>query len=72
MQTESHGLDSQDEIERLTSQHRTLKVRLKELDRRLSLTSAERVERAQIKKMKLLTKDRILRLQQSSQPALSA
>lgn len=59
MQTVSDGLDTQVQIDRLTDQHRALKIRLKKLDRRLSLTSAERVERAQIKKMKLLTKDRI-------------
>ena len=66
MQTAAHGFDTQRQIERLTDQHRTLKIRLRELDRRLSLTSAERVERAQLKKMKLLTKDRIHSLRNSA------
>ena len=57
-----HGDQSNDELYRLTSEHRALKARLHELDKRIALTSAERVERAQLKKRKLRTKERILRL----------
>lgn len=54
---------SQNELlARLTEQHRVLKERLRRLDRHVSLTSAEQVERAQLKKMKLATKDRIREL----------
>ena len=69
MQIASRELDIQVQIDQLTDQHRALKLRLRELDRRLSLTSAERVERAQIKKMKLLTKDRIYSLRHGTQAA---
>lgn len=63
MQTASVELSRQEQLEQLHDQHRALKARLKELERHLSLTSAEEVERAELKKMKLLTKERILRLQ---------
>ena len=51
------------ELIRLTEEHQTLKARLRELDKHRILTTAEQVERTQLKKMKLLTKERILRLQ---------
>lgn len=63
MQAAIEELSKQELLTRLTHQHRALKQRLRELDKHLSLTSAEQVERAQLKKMKLRTKERILRLQ---------
>ena len=48
-----------DQIDQLTARHRELKQRIRELDRHLSLTSAERVEYTRLKKLKLRTKDRI-------------
>jgi uncharacterized protein YdcH (DUF465 family) len=63
VQLATEQLSRQEQLARLTDQHRALKERLKELDKHLSLTSAEQVERAQLKKMKLRTKERILRLQ---------
>lgn len=57
--------ERQEEISRLTLEHRELKARIRELDKHISLTSAERVERAQLKKMKLRTKERLLRLQEN-------
>ena len=49
----------QDLVEQLAAEHRALEERLRELDRHISLTSAERVEYNQLKKMKLRAKDRI-------------
>ncbi len=57
--------DRKDEISRLTDEHRALKARIRELDKHISLTSAERVERAQLKKMKLRTKEQLLLLKQN-------
>lgn len=57
--------DRQSKIERLSDEHRTLKARIRELDKHISLTTAERVERAQLKKLKLRTKDQLLRLRQN-------
>jgi len=51
--------DKQELIEELTAEHRALKARLRELEKHLTLTSAEQVEYAQLKKLKLRTKDRI-------------
>lgn len=53
----------QQELDHLLEEHRALNARLHELDKHISLTSAERVERAELKKMKLRTKERILILQ---------
>jgi len=55
-------------LERLRAEHRALDVRLAELDRHLSLTPEEQVERARIKKLKLATKDRMLRLEPRRAP----
>lgn len=49
-------------LERLRAEHRALEARLAELESHLSLTPAEQVERAEIKKLKLLKKDQILSL----------
>ena len=57
--------DRQEQISQLADEHRALKARIRELDKHISLTSAERVERAQLKKMKLRTKERLLRLQEN-------
>jgi hypothetical protein len=46
-------------LEMLSQEHRILEERLRELGRHIALTSAEKVEYAQLKKMKLRAKDRI-------------
>ena len=46
----------------LTKEHRQLDDRLRELDRQVSMTAAERIEYCRLKKRKLLTKDRIARI----------
>ena len=50
------------EVVRLRERHGEIEKRLAELDRHLSLTPDEQVERSQLKKEKLLTKDRLHRL----------
>ena len=50
----------------LLAEHRRLDQRLQAMDAQLMLTAAERLEYAQLKKRKLLTKDRIARLQQGA------
>ena len=54
---------SPDLLSTLLDEHRRLDQRLQAMDAQLSLTSAERLEYQQLKKQKLLTKDRIVRLQ---------
>ena len=54
--------DVQQNLDRLRKEHHELDMRLQELERHLSLTPDEQVERAQIKKSKLQLKDDILRL----------
>jgi hypothetical protein len=53
--------DVQAQLTRLKSEHHDLEMRLQELDRHLSLTPDEQLERARIKKAKLQLKDDILR-----------
>lgn len=48
-----------DQLAALAEQHQVIKARLKELDKHLALTAAEQLEYAELKKRKLLTKDRI-------------
>jgi hypothetical protein len=60
-----HGQTKQELLAQLNEEHRALKARLRELGRHISLTSAEKVEYAQLKKMKLRTKDRIRMLEQN-------
>jgi uncharacterized protein YdcH (DUF465 family) len=48
------------EMVRLKERHGEIERRLAELDRHLSLTPDEQVERAQLKKEKLRTKDRLV------------
>jgi uncharacterized protein YdcH (DUF465 family) len=46
----------------LTAEHRRLDEQVQQLEKRRALTPAERTEIANLKKQKLLTKDRIARL----------
>jgi len=57
------GASNEDLLGRLTAEHRAIKERIRQLDRHISLTSSEQVEYAQLKKMKLATKDRIRALE---------
>jgi hypothetical protein len=57
------GVSKEDLLTQLSEEHRAIKERLRELGRHISLTSAEQVEYAQLKKMKLATKDRIRSLE---------
>ncbi|HET6279998.1 MAG TPA: YdcH family protein [Polyangia bacterium] len=50
------------EMVQLKERHGEIERRLAELDRHLSLTPAEQVERAQLKKEKLRAKDRLVLL----------
>ena len=50
------------EIERLRARHDEIEKRLIELERHLSLTPDEQVERIQLKKEKLRAKDRVVLL----------
>jgi hypothetical protein len=52
----------------LEARHRDLKTAVSELDRRAYLTPAEQREVADLKKEKLLTKDRIVALRRSEPP----
>ena len=56
-------VDKQALLAELTAEHRRLDEQLKQLERRRSLTPAEQTEITRLKKQKLLTKDRIARLQ---------
>src|SRR5436189_179398 len=51
-----------DEMIRLKARHRDIERRLAELERHLSLTTDEQVERARLKKEKLWSKDRMTAL----------
>ncbi len=55
-------LEVQAKLDVLRSTHADLELRLKALDRHLSLSPAEQTERANIKKAKLQIKDDILHL----------
>ena len=63
------GFDANDEIVRLKGRHTEIERRLLELDRHLSLTADEQLERAQLKKEKLRSKDRIAMLAQQMKAA---
>ena len=52
-------------LDSLTAQHEQLKSRLRELEKHVSLTTAEQLEYSRLKKLKLRTKDRIYQLQQN-------
>jgi hypothetical protein len=60
------GPDRDSLLAQLRAEHRALETRLAELERHLSLTAEEQLERATLKKRKLLTKDRISRLDRPS------
>jgi hypothetical protein len=51
-----------DLLSTLTKEHRQLDERLRQLDKQISMTAAERVEYCLLKKRKLLMKDRIARI----------
>jgi uncharacterized protein YdcH (DUF465 family) len=51
-------------LDQLRAEHAKLEARLRELDRHLSLSPEEQLERARIKKAKLQLKDDILHLSQ--------
>lgn len=63
MQNSTGAANKEVLLTKLTAEHRALKARIQELNRHVSLTSAERVEYSQLKKLKLRTKDRIRSLQ---------
>ncbi len=46
-------------VQTLRDEHARLEARLKELDRHVTLTSAEELERANLKKLKLRVKDEL-------------
>lgn len=52
----------QDLLAELTAEHRRLDEELQQLEKRRALTPNEQVKISQLKKQKLLTKDRIARL----------
>jgi hypothetical protein len=49
-------------IAQLRAEHQALEARLQTLEQQRSLTSAEQLERAELKKRKLHAKDRLARL----------
>jgi len=53
------------EVASLQSEHRRLEARLRELEHHLSLSPDEQRERAELKKVKLRLKDRLLRLERA-------
>jgi uncharacterized protein YdcH (DUF465 family) len=55
-------MSKDEQIEHLTEEHRRMDERLKQLERQISMTSTEQVEYQRLKKQKLQTKDRLLRL----------
>jgi uncharacterized protein YdcH (DUF465 family) len=56
------AVDKQALLAELTAEHRRLDDELKQLEKRRALTPSEQVAVANLKKQKLLTKDRIARL----------
>ena len=62
---EANVVSKQSQLRQLTAEHQELKARLRSLNRHVALTSAEQVEVAQLKKLKLRAKDRIRLLEQS-------
>ena len=55
-----------DLLSTLTREHRQLDERLRQLDKQISMTAAERIEYCLLKKRKLLMKDRMARLTASA------
>ena len=62
MQTGSFGEDTQQQVDRLASEHLALKTQVHELESHLSLTSLEWFELVRLKKLKLHTKDQLYTL----------
>jgi len=54
--------DGAGEVDRLKARHDEIEKRLTELERHLSLTPDEQIERSQLKKEKLRAKDRLTQL----------
>lgn len=57
--------DPQALLQVLRARHADLEQRLTDLERHRSLTPAEQLERAELKKLKLATKDRIQQIEAS-------
>jgi hypothetical protein len=57
------------DLTQLEARHRDLSSAVTALDRRAYLTPAEQRERSELKKEKLLTKDRIVALRRSEPPS---
>jgi hypothetical protein len=57
--------EKQQLLSQISMEHQALKARVKMLEEQLSRTSAEQIEIAQLKKRKLLMKDRMLILQRN-------
>jgi len=53
------GAEAEGEVGKLKARHDEIEKRLSELERHLSLTPDEQVERSQLKKEKLRAKDRL-------------
>jgi uncharacterized protein YdcH (DUF465 family) len=64
-------LETEQLLEQLRAEHRAIEVRLAELEGHLSLTPAEQIERAQLKKLKLAKKDQMAQLTRSPRPSPS-
>jgi uncharacterized protein YdcH (DUF465 family) len=63
------GVGAEGEMARLKERHTEIERRLSELERHLSLTPDEQLERARLKKEKLRSKDRIAILAQQMKAA---
>lgn len=69
MERSRADLGAEEEMVQLKERHTQIERRLLELDRHLSLTSDEQLERAQLKKEKLRSKDRLAILAQQMKAA---
>lgn len=69
MERSRADLGVEEEVVQLKERHVEIERRLLELDRHLSLTSDEQLERAQLKKEKLRSKDRLAILAQQMKAA---
>ena len=69
MERSRADLGVEEEMIRLKERHMEIEQRLLELERHLSLTSDEQLERARLKKEKLRSKDRIAVLAQQTKAA---
>ncbi len=54
------------DVSTLESEHRSLKQRVSELDRRAFLTPAEQIESAELKRRKLAVKDTLMELRRTA------